>query len=333
VPNRPILLTGTFRIGSTFLSRILDQHPDLNISYDRANFFRFYLARAHEIESCYRDVLEQARKRFDARWGMEIPVEEIAEAIEADPPTTFPKVYDQFMRSTFCEGDQDARWGEKTLLQWTNIPLFLHMFPHGQAVHIMRDPRAVLASKREVTWEKPCRYLDAIFVCLHSMSWARDVGGSLPPEKYHIVRYEDVVCKSEETVRGLCSFLGVEHEPAMLDTARFKAGDKSEWKPNTPFDDLGPGISKRPVDRWRETLEPWEIGLVESFLSGEMETFGYEPSGIQLSSKDLRLIWEAFQETPLLQRRLQRWFDTGEGVERYSSDPTDPKNWGKHKFQ
>lgn len=35
--------------------------------------------------------------------------------------------------------------------------------------------------------------------------------------------------------------------------------------------------------------------------------------------------------TPLLQSRLHHWLSTGEGVESYPSDPTDPKNWAKEK--
>ncbi|GAH06483.1 unnamed protein product [marine sediment metagenome] len=35
------------------------------------------------------------------------------------------------------------------------------------------------------------------------------------------------------------------------------------------------------------------------------------------------------RKTPLIQNRLLNWFITGEGVESYPSDPTNPANWAK----
>jgi len=329
----PILITGVYRTGSTLLTMILNQNPNVRISYDRANFYRFYLDRAGTIEERYQEILEEAQERFKTRWNAKVPVERIKLRIEEDKPITFAKVYKHFMLETFFEGQDNFRWGEKTLLQWSNIPLFLHMFPEGQALQIIRDPRSIVASQRQTTWEKPFRYLDAVFVCVHAMNWAKTVGSTLAKGAYTVVRYEDLVMDPESEIRRVCNFLGIGYLERMLDSRQFKDGDGKLWIPNTPFNDVESGISAHPRERWKSSLETWELLFVESILAEEMLYFGYEPSGVKFTSSDLSMIWERIRETPLIQDRLQRWLGTGEGVEEYASDPRDPRNWTKHQFR
>jgi hypothetical protein len=330
----PILITGVYRTGSTLLTRVLDQNPGLRVTYDRANFFRFYLDLAPEIMTSYKEILRRAQERFSSRWSAEVPIDRIESRLRQGGDITFAKVYDAFMRETFCGGDPNARWGEKTLLQWTNIPLFLGMFPGAKALHVHRDPRAILASQREITWEEPYRYLDAIFACLHSMRWVGEVGGALNSSVYKVVRYEDLIAAPEGFARDLCGFLEVKYVPEMIVPAGFKDDDGRPWKTNTAYADIdGEGFPSTAVNRWKQTLDTWEVGLLEGLLGDLLPQFGYEYSGVTLGPTELRTILGKIQATPLIQSRLHRWFETGEGVERYPSDPRDPQNWAKHTFR
>ena len=99
------------------------------------------------------------------------------------------------------------------------------------------------------------------------------------------------------------------------------------WKPHSAFDDVPAKMTTVSVDRWRSTLEPFEIAFAESVIGDMLASFGYEPSGIKFSAGDLSKMWDRLRTTPLLHNRLKRWLETGEGVESYPSEPTNPANW------
>ncbi|GAH06481.1 unnamed protein product, partial [marine sediment metagenome] len=80
-----------------------------------------------------------------------------------------------------------------------SYPTFLTLYPEGKIIHLIRDPRDVLASYREFTIEPKYRYFDAVFTCLHSMNWTMTIGESLPKKNYYVLRHEDLITDPEET--------------------------------------------------------------------------------------------------------------------------------------
>lgn len=330
--ERPIFITGVYRSGTTLPAQILNAHSKLCITYDTVQYFRFYLERFNPVSEHYEDIVNDVAKRLKQRFSISVPKERILERLNALPSIEHRDVWVAIMRETFCGHQPDIHWGEKSVLEWTRIPLFLDMFPGGQAIMIIRDPRDILASYREFTIEPPHRYLDAVFACLHSMGWAAKVGQKLSQDRYYLLRHEDLVLQPQATVTSLCRFLQVEYEPQMLDTAGFKDHQGSKpWQPNTAFRDvsLGDGIAPHTTERWRSNLDSFETVFIESVLGDLLEHFGYKPSKAKVDATGLAELWERLRTTPLLQSRLQHWLSTGEGVESYPSDPTDPKNWAK----
>lgn len=323
----PLFLTGVYRSGTTLIAQVLNNHPQLRVTYETLHFFRFYLGKYVSPEEHYRDIIEQAGQRLDQRFGIKVPTDRISDRLQSSPRLDFKHIYQAIMVETFCDGNEDLRWGEKSLMQWTNIPLFLQMFPAGQAIHIIRDPRDVLASYREMTNEAPHRYLDAVFACLHSLNWAATVGACLAKDRYLVLKHEDFVCNPEKTTREICDFLGISFDPVMFDFSRFSDQSGDRWRSNTAFGDIPDQIVPDSVGRWLSTLQPFEIGFAESVLGDLLPRFGYEMSGCKMKSEDLQLLWDRLATTPLLQSRLKHWLETGEGVEGYPSDPTDSANW------
>jgi len=328
--NGPIFLTGVYRSGTTLPAQILNAHPQLCVTHDSLNFFRFYLGSYKPVATRYAEIVEEAESRLGKRFSIHVPTARILERLESGTEISLKDIYEAIMVETWCNGRSDLRWGEKTLLEWSNIPLFLQMFRTGQAIHIIRDPRDVLASYRKFTIEPPHRYLDAVFACLHSMNWAATIGTGLLKDRYMVLRHEDVIANPEQCARELCHFLHIEFNPVMLDASHFTDHAGKPWRPNTAFGDVRQGtISSGTTERWRSTLQEFEIVFVESVIGELLEYFGYQGSGVKLGAADLRELWDRFRSTPLLQDRLQLWLSTGQGVESYPSDPTDPKNWAR----
>lgn len=314
---------------------ILNAHSKLRITFDSVQFFRFHFGRYNPISERYPEIIIEIADRLKKRFSIDIPKERILEKLSGIDDISYKNVYSTMMIETFCNGNTDLKWGEKSVLEWTNIPTFLSMFPNGKTIHIIRDPRDVVASYREMTVEPKYRYLDATFACLHSLNWSNDIGKSLPPEKYYVLRHEDIISAPEETTKKLCNFLNIDFEANMLDLESFsnRAGIQ-KWEGNTAFDDIEDSISTKSTNRWKTKLKKHEILFVESIIGPFlMEKFGYELSGIQFSIKDMHKLWKYLKLTPLIQNRLHQWLITGEGVESYPSDPTIPSNWHESRIK
>ncbi|KKL90747.1 hypothetical protein LCGC14_1901620 [marine sediment metagenome] len=329
--NNPIFITGVYRSGSTLIAQIINNHPKVRVIYDTLHFFRFYLGRYDPIHKRYREIVKEAAERLNKRFSIKVPSHIIIEKLNTLEKVEYKDVYSSLMKETFCNGKDDLIWGEKSLLQWSNIPTFLNMYPEGKTIQIIRDPRDVLTSYREFTIEPKYRYLDAIFTCLHSLNWIKRRGKFLPEENFILIRYEDLVHKPEQTIKKLCNFLQIKFTPIMLDSSKFtNRTNKEKWKGNSAFNDIKNEISPISVNRWRTKLDVSELILLESIIDESLlEEFGYLPSDIKVNARDLQKLLNYLKNTPLIQKRLFQWLDTGEGVEKYPSDPTNPDNWEK----
>ena len=62
----PILITGTFRSGTTLISRILNNHPKIGVLYDSVNFMRFSYDKYNPIqdEKQYKLLISEISQRI-----------------------------------------------------------------------------------------------------------------------------------------------------------------------------------------------------------------------------------------------------------------------------
>ena len=153
--ERPIFITGVYRSGTTLPVQILDSHSQLGVTYDTVQYLRFYLDQYGSPAEQYQTIVEEVADRVGSRYSLAVPRDRILRRIGSLSNIEHRDIYAAIMRETFCADQPDVRWGEKSVLEWTRIPLFLEMFPQGKTILMMRDPRDVLASYREFTIEPP----------------------------------------------------------------------------------------------------------------------------------------------------------------------------------
>lgn len=326
MPENPILITGLYRSGTTIISRILDAHPELNVTFDSVNYFRFVVKKGIH-PGRYLEIVESVAARLKERYAIVIDTRRIVEEIEKTFLVTHKIVYAAIMEGFFNYSGK--RWGEKALLEWTSIPTFLSMFAGGKAIHIIRDPRDVLISYKRMTFETGCKYLDSVFAGLHSMNAALKYQTVLPPERYHLLKYEDFIHDKKESVKKLCAFLEINFTDLMLEEEKYTevSGEKFDILSHSSFPEEVASQKTAPTGKWQETLTDFEIDFVESILAPQMLALGYA------LSKDGKMghcgeFIRVMASEPLLKRRLIHFLETSDGVESYPSDPTDPENWG-----
>lgn len=233
-----IFIVGVGRSGTKYIKNILSSHPEINISVETHFFSKFahngFIKAADKIGDMQKDEnvkelvgMMFSKKIFGSFWksGHLIDREKIqTEFLASD------RKYSSFFK-IILEADKEKHnktiAGEKTPSHIFHVDELMEWFPSAKVLHIVRNPKAVLASdiKKEVKPDYPLKktnpfYNIGIFFTVF-YSWSRaatldDVYKKKYPENYLSMRYEDLIKDHENKVRELCLFLNVEFNPAML---------------------------------------------------------------------------------------------------------------------
>ena len=152
-------------------------------------------------------------------------------------------------------------------------PAFKRSYPSMKCIVIVRDPRAVVASKNTTGEPYPYIFMGRQWRKLACLAAYLDY----VYEDVLLLRYEDIVKEPEEYVSRICAFLGVEYNENLLDLSLYKDGRGNPWKQNTSYKDIkSRRINAGSVDRWKEILDTQDILSIEVFAHDWMRRFGYE---------------------------------------------------------
>ena len=131
------------------------------------------------------------------------------------------------------------------------------LYPDGKIVTIVRDPWSWFASARrwEGRWSDRERALD---------HWCEVGKGTFKLRKRYkadlrILSFEDLLANTEETLRRLAGWLGIEFRPELLEPTF----NGSAIRANTSFDDVGTAVSTRPLERGRDELTDDDVAYIE----------------------------------------------------------------------
>lgn len=318
--TRPIMVSGVYRSGTTFLTAMLGAHPEIRAASSTVKFLRFCLGRYGDmtIRENRAALVADTHARISTRWGLSIDVEGIlADAARAAQPS-YALMYELIMRDLLCrDAAPTVRWAEKLAVQWEDIERFLDMFPQGKAIHIFRDPRDVAVSYKLMTFEPGHSYLDAAFnfrgaaECLESLLLRF-------PDRVLVVRAEDIAANPESNARLMCDFLGLEYAPAMVDAGSLRA-DGEDWASNTSF---GTTYQTLPdaKPRWPEHLSRAETLFIEMIAQPYFSRMEYASSGFTPDRQEWAALHD-FVSEEFLAERFRRWLTTGRGAQGYRTDP------------
>ena len=276
--DRPIIILGCPRSGTTLLQVMLHSHPRIAIPPETRFLLPTYRERlrfgdlSHEANRrALGDFIVRTKgHRFaDLRLDRDATVGEIVQG----PPTLGSAV--GIVLRAYAQRFGRPRWGDKRPAYYNYIDVVMRLFPDAKIVHVVRDPRDCVASLKRMPWWRTDSY--------HSVAaWAQSIDNTdhalrAWPGTVARVQYERLVADPEPELRSLCAELGEDYDPAMAEPERLAdvaVPERKHWHSNTR---VGP-TTKR-VGRWKDDLEPWEASLCETVLRERMARFGYEPTG------------------------------------------------------
>jgi hypothetical protein len=320
-----------FRSGSTLLARALNAHKNIIMASDP--FFEFFKYSRNLIHKGVKDsqfdmkaplednfmkpahIKEAIKKRFPEVVFREDDLERmkknIAAACEPYSPRVIPfldmltggstpELFGQLMDILQrAYPNENARYvGFKEV--WTEEfiePLLALPGRELYCIHIIRDPRAVIASKKKKT-ETEGNYPLKFMI----RQWRKSIAYSIINSnnaRYTMLLYEDLVRHPEEQMRRICDRIGVEFSESLLAAGKFTDGSGEPWTQNSSYG-TSETFNAAFLEKWRDVLSEDEIEIIEMLCRPEMRYLRYEPSASQLELQKLA----GFTEDP---EKLSEW--------------------------
>ncbi|MGK7910421.1 MAG: sulfotransferase [Synechococcus sp.] len=286
--SQPVILVGMPRSGSTILSRLLNESPELFIVND------FYLLQraeglgvlksdldASQAKCFASNTMSRIRCRIEKEDSPEIEdalcispdqeaeLENYALSVAAEHGSSWNEILSLIM----CKAGEmmgKSYWGYNTPQDYLHIDTLFGAYPNAKLVFLLRDPRQMLKSYKNVIdngYHTPARYHPII----QTLAWrtaARVFFQARQKEQsVLLVRYEDVIERTNPTLQEIASFCNI--EIPHVDLSQF--GNNSSFK----------------MSRSKKPLCESEIWLCESIAAKEMRQLGYEPSSSKFRLRDI----------------------------------------------
>ena len=270
---RPIVVLGCPRSGTTLLQVALHSHPRIALPPET-----WLLVDAYRERQRFGDLHDPAARDRLADWvlarrkvrDLGMPKREVRRRIRSAPPT-LGSALAAVLRG-YAERFGKPRWGDKRPGYYRDVAVVRRLLPDAQLVHVVRDPRACVASLEQVPW-----WGRGPVVSLATWMEAQAAGDRwrrrLGPDTWHEVHYEDLVRDPEPVLRRLCAFLGEDYDPAMTSpsaTAPVAVPQRKTWHRQTSGD-----ITTGRVAAYRGVLSAEELALVERVAGRRMEALGH----------------------------------------------------------
>lgn len=296
-----LFILGLPRTGSTLTRGIVNASPDVWVAGEShylpqpirlglgrregylARFARLGdLATPAGLDRVVQEIFSLRGKSFWARLATRTDADSFRELLAATERA--PRDLLDVAMGVFADG-RPIR-GEKTPHHIEHVPTLLSWYPAARVVHTFRDPRAVYASLRYKEREeklssvgRAARRLGGWFDRYATLNLARtwrraaDLHRTYEaryPDRYLLVRFEDLVADPESQARRLAGFIGVAYTPSMLDQVVHNSSFAAKG--------AAAGIDPSVVDRWRSLLPDGTRTRLTRLCGDDLAVFGYGAS-------------------------------------------------------
>ena len=172
----------------------------------------------------------------------------------------------------FCVGDKNPVYAIYT-------KRFLKIFPDAHFICIVRDYRDNFVSMRKLADLK----LEAPVLSLQVYRWRYVAKLFLEckakyPERFFIVRYEDLVTKQSEVLPDLCRFIDIPFSPSVFDF--YKKREETMKTYANPLIERFHGSLMNPIntgrmDLWKKEMTSWEVRMADQIAGKYADLFHY----------------------------------------------------------
>jgi hypothetical protein len=269
---QPVFIVGYARSGSTMAGSMIGAHPQI-ICIPEAQFIVDLMpSDSPDSEIDPVNVIDRIANHWRFRvWEFDLGPRRPA---RADTEPTYRAAIEWLVRR-YAEsvGRSNALiWVEQAPVHANHIWTILQHFPDAKFIHMVRDGRAVAASIMPLDWG-PNEIYSAARTWQARVGYGYVAAGALGPERLLQLRYEDVVERTEPTMRAVARFLGVDFVPEMLSTTGLMLPRFTRYQHRL----IGEPPRPDRAEGWRKTLSRREIEIFESVVGDLLPLLGYQP--------------------------------------------------------
>lgn len=281
------------------LLNVLDSHPELSVyPEDISVLYRYYpqwtdgaktdeelRARLdHVIFGHLRDTLEGESTAVAERLDIDHFRKEFYARLKGEELNDIGAIISAELGAFRALANPDLPESCFSVAKETSIEIYadelLEAFPNSKFLQLVRDPRDNLAALFSGIESHYHKFGDNEFTILMSllhraglgMRLARSHHDRFGPERYKIIRFEDLVQRPAPVLNDVCDFLGVNFDDVLLRPTILGVRTGGNSFENIAFD----GISQFNVGRWRERIPEETAKIIEFHMADIMANHGYE---------------------------------------------------------
>ena len=259
-------IVGSARSGTTLLRMMLNAHPEVAVPPESRFVVELYSSDEVRVD----DFL--SRLGSHRRWiSWDTPIEDVRAQLAGVSTVAYPEAIEAAFMA-FAQSRNKKRYGDKTPRYIEHLPLLARLWPNAKFVHLVRDGREVALSYADVPFG-PNTVAKAAALWRERVTLGMKQGRPLGPERYAELRYERLLENPREEVEGLCTFLDLDFDPAMLDYseyARSEVLDRARlYNPNVTR-----SITK--TRSWDEQMPRSQVEVFEAIAGDTLAELGYE---------------------------------------------------------
>jgi len=276
--RKKFFIIGVYRSGTTLLRLILNAHSQIVVP--REAFFLMPLLKKkylnslisrNTIKNFNEDLVKKAKieKTYLQGTFIEGNYSEVIAQILQHEKTTVKDFIDSIF-SFYCYKEGKSVWGNKTPPFFRKIDILHSLFPEAKFIHIVRDGRDVFHSMRKM---EPLMNN----VSVMALDWAYKLYKiETSFRKIHAnnkitVRYEDLLEKPIETLKSICSLIGVEYESNMMDFYKSSFANASIRHSELIFKP----INTSNKEKWKRNLTHREIEIFNLLAGHYLKKYNY----------------------------------------------------------
>jgi hypothetical protein len=292
-----VFVTGASRSGTTMLTQILGRHSEV-CGLRETHYFGGFCDPLRDPADHPIDVDRAVTTLFvrlnegihsRSQHSSDPAISVVLDALDpgAGAAETFATVAATFARragkAVPCEQTPRNVYYARALLEW---------YPRCRFVHVLRDPRGVMASQK-FRWRRRSLLADPTrlsrveqlrtWVNYHPYAvarlWNLATRCALELEHHprvHLLRLEDLLREPEQRMRAVCEFLDLDFEPGMLDIERVNSSHVAKSS-------AGRGLDASSIDAWRGRLTGIEQAIVHRRCGALMRRVGYSGEPLPMS--------------------------------------------------
>lgn len=271
---------GVGRSGTTLLRSILDAHRDLAVVHESRfvgwmaqNRGRYERNGSFSTQQFLADLLDKnpaMPSRLDA-WGMSAPA--IRAAVEGAAPRDLAEAV-RVLYASYAARHGKSRYADKTPGYIACTAELARLFPEARFIHLVRDGRDVALSMLDVDFGG-VNIPHAAWLWSRRVRAAQRAGHLLGPDRYLLVRYEDLLAEPARVLAEICDAIDLPFDPVMLQY--FETPDRvaEGLGSQQHHDHLQLPLTVGLRD-WRTQMPPAEVQRFESVAGDLLVELGYE---------------------------------------------------------